>query len=228
MPQALIIGDSQAQACSAALSSRLKSDGYLIAGIFAKHGIGSIEILTQANLAKSKCPNPDLVIVFSGSVEGNIRAGSGIPALFPNSKIIWYGSSPATKILNISLAKKVFTNKVDGDDYWFSSSESTNREARNKKLKQFFSKTKVVYVDYRDLTFTNDVLQSSKVMFPDLQDGIHITASVAKEMFSPKNYPPKIQVVDSTILGIKKSVLAIAVITGITTIGLLYKFSKNK
>jgi hypothetical protein len=229
MKQALIIGDSQAQACGGALSIRLKSDGYNVVGVFAKPGAGSNGVLNQANLAKSKCDSPDLIVVFSGSVENNISAGVGIPLLFPDAKIIWYGSSPATKILNITLAKKVFGQKVDGDDYWFSISESKERESRNKTLKQFFANTKVNYVDYRDLTFTNDVLQSSGITFPDLQDGIHITPGVAKEMFNAKNFPPQTQsLVSDSLFGVKKSVLVVSGIAALATIYLLYRLSKGK
>lgn len=225
--KAVIIGDSQAQACKDSLTSRLKSDGYEVVGTFAKHGAGSTEVANQANLAKDKCENPDLVVVFSGSVENNIEAGIKIPQLFPNSKIIWYGSAPATRILDLALAKKVFGSKVDGDDYWFSSGEAKAREDRNTKLKKFFANTKVNYVDYRDLTFTGDVLQNSGVTFPDLQDGIHMTSKIAKEMFTA-NYPPVLRPATDMVFGIKKTTFTIAVVAVWITIFTLYKLSKKK
>ena len=231
MKTALIIGDSQAQACAASAISRLNSDGYSVAGTFAKHGAGSNDVLSQAKLAKEKCKNPDLVLVFSGSVENNIAAGSGIPDLFPSSNIIWYGSSPATKILNVALAKKVFSSKVDSEDYWFSSSDAKDRESRNVKLKSFFAgKPKITYVDYRDLVFSGDVLQSSGVSFPDLQDGIHITPSVAKEMFNSTNFPPKNSLYKSgqdTWFGVKKTTLVVSGVVTLLTAYLLYRLSKK-
>jgi len=222
MPTFIIIGDSQAQANKQQATTRLLSDGYSFLGIFAQHGAGSNKVFELAKQAKSAAPNPDLILVFSGSVENSIISGREIPKLFLNSQIIWYGSSPATKILNLPLAKKVFGSKVDSEDYWFETDESKNRESRNNQQKAYFKNTNVQYVDYRDLKYKNEELQKSGVMFPDLQDGIHITPTVSKDIFSSENFPPKTEIKKGFSV---TTVLVSLAVTALTVV-LLYKLKK--
>lgn len=160
------------------LQAKLQAAGYAVTRS-AKHGAGGAEVL---ELAKEQAGKQfDLVVVFSGSTSSK-AAAQQIPALWPAAKVYWYGASPATKILDIQLAKKVFGPKVSGADYWSTSGEAAAREARNIQLPAMLP-ARVVYVDWRRLQWPGG-------SYPAQPDGIHVSKQTAEVAFSAPNWPP--------------------------------------
>lgn len=186
MPKAFIVGDSQAEGAGAYLEKRLIRDGYTVERS-AKHGADSAGVLALAQ--KNEGRVYDLVVVFSGSTAAGAPATKAIPAMFPSSKLYWYGSGPATQIVSLSTARAVFGKKVTDEGYWFGSGEAAAREGRNVELPKLLPAT-VQYVDWRALSLPDAVTQPSGVVFPSLQDGIHITGSTAAAAFEGNNWPP--------------------------------------
>lgn len=183
--RALIVGDSQAQGAGAVLQAKLQAQGWTVTRS-AEHGIGSGKVL---QLAQAQAGKPfDLVVVFSGSVADGMAAVKGIPKLWPHSKIVWYGASPATSIGNLALAQEKFGKHVKTADHWFKSGEAAAREQRNAQLKAAMVPG-VVYVDWRKLHWPYG-------LFPAQADGIHVGKSSAEIAFSAPNWPPQ----DSAIL----------------------------
>lgn len=190
-PKAVIVGDSQAQGAGPYLRDRLRDDfGYTVPSPYGKHGAGSVGVLEVAKAAAVDHPDADLVVVFSGSVEKNAIAGQGIADLWPDAQIVWYGSAPATKIVDLSHAKSVFGSHVKDTNYWFTSGEADAREKRNQQLPALLPK-RIQYMDWRTLALPNAVAQPSGVSFPNLIDGIHITGAIAKSVFAGTNWPPQ-------------------------------------
>jgi hypothetical protein len=188
--KAVIVGDSQAQGAGPYLRDRLRDDfGYTVPPPYAKAGAGSVGVLERAIAAAADHPDANLIVVFSGSTEKDATAGKGIDSLWPDAQIIWYGSAPATTILDLAYARKVFGTKVFDSGYWFTSGEAAAREKRNMQLPQLLP-ARVQYVDWRSLSLPDAVMQPSGVRFPDLKDGIHITGDVARAAFAGSNWPP--------------------------------------
>ncbi len=191
-----IVGDSQAQGAGATLQSVLQAQGHKVTRL-AKHGAGSTEVRDLARQLEGQVF--DLVVVFSGSTS-SATAIKQIPAMYSGAKVIWYGPSPATKILDVGLAKKVFGPKVSGPDYWFSSGEAAAREARNRELPKLLAPG-VQYIDWRNLSWPGGA-------FPAQADGIHVGKATAEVAFGPANWPPKAG--GLTLQGLAWPALAIA------------------
>ena len=194
--RAFIVGDSQAEGAGAYLEKRLVRDGWTVERS-AKHGADSAGVLKLAQQQADKIY--DLVVVFSGSTAGGAPAAKGIPALFPSAKLYWFGSGPATVIKSLSTARAVFGKKVTDDKYWFASGEAVARESRNVELPKLLPAS-VQYVDWRSLALPDAVTQPSGVVFPSLQDGIHVTGSTAAAAFEGANWPPAAPVKLGTLL----------------------------
>ena len=187
MPNALIIGDSQAGGAGAKLAARLQADGYTVTRKWKDGGNGR----DVAKLAHDQSGKPwSLVVVFHGGDDGGTWAvQQEVPALFPGASLVWYGSSPATRIASMATAKAVFGSKVKGPLQWFDDGTAAAREKRNQLMPGHLP-AGVVYVDWRDLQLPGAVTQASGVAFPDLQDGIHVTGSIATAAFEAPNWPP--------------------------------------
>ena len=173
-----IIGDSQAQGAGAVLQAALAGQGHKVTRL-AQHGAGSVEVKALASKLQGQAF--DQVVVFSGSTS-SAAAIKAIPAMFPGARVVWYGSPPATKILDLGLAKQVFGSKVTGADYWFSSGEAAAREKRNVELPKLLP-AGVQYVDWRKLSWPGGA-------YPAQADGIHVGKSSAAVAFAPGNWPP--------------------------------------
>lgn len=180
---AVIIGNSQSGGAGRVLEDVLKSSGRSVKR-FYKNGSGNEDLKRQLSMAGS---GYDVVYIFGGDDDLNgiqdvmDMIGGGVP-------VYWWGSSPATRISSISTARSVFGSKVSGEFYWFDSGEADRREKRNKNLKSILSKyPNIRYMDYRDFNVNGAVVQRSGVSWPDQPDGIHISTSTAKSLFS-SNY----------------------------------------
>lgn len=192
----LIVGDSQAQGAGAVLQAKLAAQGHQVKRS-AKHGAGASEVRDLVRQYEGQ--QFDLFVVFSGSTSSP-SATKQIATAFPGAKVIWYGPSPATKILDLGLAKKVFGSKVNGPDYWITSGEAAAREARNVELPSLLP-AGVQYVDWRDLSWPGGV-------FPAQADGIHVGKATAEVAFGPANWPPRAG--GLTLQGLAWPALAIA------------------
>ena len=180
--KALIIGNSQAEGAGKVLETILKNKKYEVKRL-AKHGAVTKDIITLYDTVKH--PDYNLVVVFDwdyNNIDKLLAKFTG------NPEIVWFGSPPSTKILDLSLAKKVFGSKIKNENSWTELGYDKDREFYNVKLKELLPKN-VKYIDYRNLNLPNSVAQKIGVSFPNLQDGIHITNTVAKEMFSEQNWP---------------------------------------
>lgn len=181
-----IVGDSQSQGAGSYLEKTLKAQGHTVTRKY-KVGANSPQVLELAKSYSGK--TPDLVVVFGSRAEGTVPSATGIPALFPGSKILWYGPPPATRIGNLSSAKASFP-AAKTVDHWFTSGYAAEREAWNKKLPQVLP-GRVQYVDWRSLALPSAIKQPSGVVFPVQADGIHVGKATAEVAFSPSNWPPK-------------------------------------
>lgn len=195
-----IVGDSQAQGAGATLAAKLKAQGHAVERD-SKHGADSAKVL---QLAQQRAGQPfDMVVVFSGSTAGGAPAAKGIPALWPSAKVIWYGSSPATKILDLKLAQKVFGPHVKTADHWQTSGEAAAREARNAQLPKLLP-AGVQYVDWRRLSWPGGA-------FPAQADGIHVGKASAEVAFSAPNWPPPAAGLQLGQLALPAALVALAV-----------------
>jgi len=180
----VILGNSQSGGAGSVLESALESRGISVVRKY-KNGSGNDDLLRQLREAKNsiKSSKIDRVHVFGGDADED-----GVEQFVSevgNAPILWWSSSPATRIASMSTAKSVFGSKVTSEDYWFSSGEASRREDRNKKLKSLLSKYKnVTVMDYRDFPVADSVVQKSGVYWPDQPDGIHISNKTAKSLFS--------------------------------------------
>lgn len=180
--KAIILGNSQSQGAGTKLESELKRIGYSVVRL-SKHGASNSDLIS---MYKSKShPAYDLAVVFSGDTR-NVEKVTELFADVPY--FVWYGPPPATKILDLPYARKVFGSKVTGENYWFESGHAAQREADNQKLKSLVGKN-VTYIDFRDLDGVGGETQKSGVVFPSMKDGIHIDSTYYARMFNSPNFP---------------------------------------
>lgn len=168
----LILGNSQAQGAGSRLESNLKKEGNTVKRV-SKHGAKNQDLIKLYDGKRY-----DLIIIFSGDT-------SSIDSLLAKlncDDLIWYGPPPATRITDLEYARKVFGSKVTGENYWFESGHSDERERKNKELKSRFGDR---YVDWRDLGVDGEK-QKSGIVFPSMRDGIHIDPAHYSAMFAPK------------------------------------------
>lgn len=179
-----IIGNSQAGGAGTILKNRLESRGYKVSREY-KDGSGSEDLYRQWSKISGK-NQIDALFVMCGSsklsgITELIDSVGGIP-------VIWYGSSPATRIMNVQMARTKFGSKVSGEFYWFENGEAAAREKRAVELAEILAKyPNVKNIEYRDLTLNHSVMQKSGVFFPDQPDGIHISNATAGEIFSEES-----------------------------------------
>lgn len=175
-----IIGNSQAGGAGAVLETLLKKSGKSVKRTF-KNGSGNDDLVRQID---SLGKDYDEIWVFGGD-----DSTAGIDAFMwhvgNRTPVKWWGSSPATEIDSLSTARKVFGSKVSDKDYWFTSGEAEKRENRNRNLKKYLSKfSNVTPMDYRSFDVNGSIVQKTGVSWPNQPDGIHISDSTAKSLFS--------------------------------------------
>lgn len=184
----LILGNSQAQSAGIVLKNLLTLRGDKVT-FLAKHGADTKALLELYDKNLQSGAKFGLAVVFNWDSK---HLSELLQRLSGASEIIWYGCPPATEIVDLKLAKKVFGSKVTDANHWNTSGYAAEREKLNNNLKKLLAgKTGVKYIDYRDLSLNNSVKQNGAtgVNFPNLQDGIHITKSIAKDMFIAPNWP---------------------------------------
>jgi hypothetical protein len=180
--KAIILGNSQAQGAGTKLESELKRIGYSVTRL-AKHGAKNKDLIS---LYKTKShPDYDLAVVFSGDPSGV----SDVCSLFETVPyFVWYGPPPATKILDVSYARKVFGSKVTGSDYWFDSGHAAQRDKDAESIRKSV-KGKATFIDFKEIDGVGGELQKSGVVFPSMKDGIHIDSAYYARMFNAPNFP---------------------------------------
>lgn len=170
--RALIIGDSQAQGAGAVLESLLEASGYQVKR-YGFPGYPTYRVLEKAK--DLYLLNFDLICVFSGSNDspGDHSSAIKICNIWPEATVWWFAPPPATQILDLDLARKVFGSKVKAKDYWITSGFAKTRE----QIAQEFRETlqplapRVRYLDIR---------QAFPEGYPDQPDGVHINNNTAK------------------------------------------------
>lgn len=191
MSTAVIIGDSQAGGAGKALQYRLENQGFTVKRWW-KDGAGSHGVADLVSSHAADAKDAKLVVVFSGSTEG--AAGGIVPAakavdnVWPTAHVMWYGSSPATRIGSVQAAQANFGKSVNSENHWFPK-VAADREKRNAELPKLLP-ARFQYVDWRVLSLPDAVVQPSGVRFPVQLDGIHVTGPTAVAAFAPPNWPP--------------------------------------
>ena len=181
MQQVLIIGDSQTHTVGKVLQNLLRGKGDTVTRI-PLSGYSTSKLFTYA---KDKI-SPDqyqLVYIFAG---GNDYKPT--PALvmsfanfFKNAKVVWVGPPPATRISDLSKARKVFGSKVSGPDYWIKTGLFDKRNKTNEVYKKAIAQTDAFYADPRSLLPD----------FPSQPDGIHVQGESAMKIAEKlQDYPP--------------------------------------
>ena len=211
-----IIGNSQAGGAGSVLQSILKSKGRSVSRSY-KNGSGNDDLVRQFNGIGKKV---DTLYVFGGDDDpAGVAELMGVVGR--DMPVMWWGSSPATRISSLSTARKVFGSKVSDDNYWFSSGEAERRENRNRSLRETLSKyPNVKFMDYRQFNVNHSIVQGSGVSWPDQPDGIHISTSTAKDLFSNS---------DAVFYGEGKSKISLTMIVGVSIfVGGLIAYFRRK
>ena len=182
----LILGDSQSQGIGNELRKLLNLHGNSVVHK-GEHSEKTDKTLDKVKALPNKMTY-DKVFVFSG---GNNKAdyaaqqaqAKEIIASFRETPgtVTWIGPPPATRVTNLSKARKMFGPKVKNDTYWLTSGYAEGREKRNNYLREAVKSTNAVWVDVRKLGIPGE-LQLPGVEFPSQEDGIHVKGNTSKKI----------------------------------------------
>ena len=171
--QALVIGDSQAQGAGAVLESLLVTKGYKV----ERHGFAGYQTYKIRNEAKKLAGKDfDLVCVFSGSNDspGDHSSALELVNIWPKAQVWWFAPPPATYILDLPLAQKVFGSHITSPEHWAQTGFAASREKIAKEFRETLKPagSRVRYLDIRS-QFPNG--------YPAQPDGLHITKTTAQD-----------------------------------------------
>lgn len=173
-PQALILGDSQAQRAGIAIAADMESAGFAVTRS-AHSGYSGAKLVGVA---------PDgpfaLVLVMVGGNDGTNASLAYVDTLieqYHGSKLVFMGPPPATAIQSIAAAQAVFGAGVQSATQWFDNGTAQARETRNAALRQAVG-GRASWLDWRALS-----------PFPAQQDGIHASQDTARAWLQVADVP---------------------------------------